>query len=41
MACLNRGALIVGPSRQAFAAYIEADIAKWRGVIQAAGVKID
>jgi tripartite-type tricarboxylate transporter receptor subunit TctC len=30
-----------GESRQAFAAYIEAEIAKWRDVIQAAGVKID
>jgi tripartite-type tricarboxylate transporter receptor subunit TctC len=30
-----------GESRQAFQAYIEAEIAKWRGVIQAAGVKID
>jgi tripartite-type tricarboxylate transporter receptor subunit TctC len=30
-----------GESRQAFAAYIEGEIAKWRGVIQAAGVKID
>jgi tripartite-type tricarboxylate transporter receptor subunit TctC len=30
-----------GESRQAFAAYIEAEIAKWRGVIQTAGVKID
>jgi tripartite-type tricarboxylate transporter receptor subunit TctC len=30
-----------GESREAFAAYIVAEIAKWRGVIQAAGVKID
>jgi hypothetical protein len=30
-----------GESRQAFASYIEAEIAKWRGVIQKAGVKID
>jgi len=30
-----------GESRQAFARYIEAEIAKWRGVIQTAGVKID
>jgi tripartite-type tricarboxylate transporter receptor subunit TctC len=30
-----------GEPRQAFAAYIEAEITKWRGVIQAAGVKID
>jgi tripartite-type tricarboxylate transporter receptor subunit TctC len=30
-----------GESRQAFASYIEAEIAKWRGVIQTAGVKID
>jgi tripartite-type tricarboxylate transporter receptor subunit TctC len=30
-----------GESRQAFAAYIEAEIAKWRGVIKAADVKID
>jgi tripartite-type tricarboxylate transporter receptor subunit TctC len=33
--------LPAGESRQAFAAYIEADIAKWRGVIKAADVKID
>jgi len=33
--------LPAGESRQAFAAYIEAEIAKWRGVIQAAGAKID
>ena len=30
-----------GESRQAFAGYIAAEIAKWRDVIQAAGVKID
>jgi tripartite-type tricarboxylate transporter receptor subunit TctC len=30
-----------GESREAFAAYIAAEITKWRGVIQAAGVKID
>jgi tripartite-type tricarboxylate transporter receptor subunit TctC len=30
-----------GESREAFAAYIVAEIAKWRGVIQSAGVKID
>lgn len=30
-----------GESRQAFAAYIAAEITKWRGVIQAAGVKVD
>jgi len=33
--------LPAGESRQAFAAYIATEIAKWRGVIQAAGVKID
>ena len=30
-----------GDSREAFAAYIAAEIAKWRGVIQTAGVRID
>lgn len=30
-----------GESRQQFAAYIAAEIAKWRGVIEAAGVKVD
>jgi tripartite-type tricarboxylate transporter receptor subunit TctC len=30
-----------GESREAFAAYMAAEIAKWRGVIQTAGVKID
>jgi tripartite-type tricarboxylate transporter receptor subunit TctC len=30
-----------GESREAFAAYIAAEIAKWRGVIQTAGVRID
>ena len=30
-----------GESREAFAAYIAAEIAKWRTVIQTAGVKID
>jgi tripartite-type tricarboxylate transporter receptor subunit TctC len=30
-----------GESREAFAAYIAAEIAKWRTVIQTAGVRID
>jgi hypothetical protein len=30
-----------GESREAFATYMAAEIAKWRGVIQTTGVKID